>query len=80
MPKPTIAAVNGAASSLGADTAPACDFIIASDAACFIWSYINRGLISDGGGMYFLRMRQRPPACALCKAGITLRSTATRSM
>lgn len=57
MPKPTIAAVNGAASGLGADTALACDFIIASDAASFTWSYINRGLIPDGGGMYFLPRR-----------------------
>jgi len=57
MPKPTIAAVNGAASGLGADTALACDFIIASAQANFTWSYINRGIIPDGGGMYFLPRR-----------------------
>ncbi|OUM00006.1 enoyl-CoA hydratase/isomerase family protein [Variovorax sp. JS1663] len=57
MPKPTIAAVNGAASGLGADTALACDFIIASEAASFTWSYINRGIVPDGGGMYFLPRR-----------------------
>jgi enoyl-CoA hydratase/carnithine racemase len=57
LPKPTIAAVNGAASGLGADTALACDFIIASEAASFTWSYINRGIIPDGGGMYFLPRR-----------------------
>ncbi|WP_062310919.1 enoyl-CoA hydratase/isomerase family protein [Polynucleobacter sinensis] len=57
MPKPTIAAVNGAASGLGADTALACDFIIASEYANFTWSYINRGIIPDGGGMYFLPRR-----------------------
>jgi len=57
MPKPTIAAVNGAASGLGADTAMACDFIIASDAASFSWSYIHRGIVPDGGGMYFLPRR-----------------------
>lgn len=57
MPKPTIAAVNGAASGLGADTALACDFIIASEHASFTWSYIHRGIIPDGGGMYFLPRR-----------------------
>ncbi len=57
MPKPTIAAVNGPASGLGADTALACDFIIASEGANFTWSYINRGIIPDGGGMYFLPRR-----------------------
>ncbi len=57
MPKPTIAAVNGAASGLGADTALACDFIIASEAASFTWSYVHRGIIPDGGGMYFLPRR-----------------------
>lgn len=57
MPKPTIAAVNGAASGLGADTALACDFIIASPFANFAWSYIHRGIVPDGGGMYFLPRR-----------------------
>ena len=57
MPKPVIAAVNGAASGLGADTALACDFIIASEWASFAWSYIHRGIVPDGGGMYFLPRR-----------------------
>ena len=57
MPKPTIAAVNGATAGLGADMALSCDFIIASDEASFAWSYIRRGLIPDGGGLYFLPRR-----------------------
>ncbi|WP_454730969.1 MULTISPECIES: enoyl-CoA hydratase/isomerase family protein [Cupriavidus] len=57
MPKPTIAAVNGAAAGLGADMAMACDFVVASESASFAWSYIHRGLIPDGGGMYFLPRR-----------------------
>jgi enoyl-CoA hydratase/carnithine racemase len=57
MPKPVIAAVNGGANGLGADLALACDFVIASEEASFAWSYIKRGLIPDGGGMYFLPRR-----------------------
>jgi enoyl-CoA hydratase/carnithine racemase len=57
MPKPVIAAVNGAASGLGADTALACDFIIASEGASFAWSYVLRGIVPDGGDMYFLPRR-----------------------
>ena len=55
--KPTIAAVNGAAAGLGCDVALCCDFIIASEAASFAMSYIHRGLIPDGGGLYFLPRR-----------------------
>lgn len=57
MPKPTIAAVNGAAAGLGADMALSCDFIVASESASFAWTYIKRGLIPDGGGLYFLPRR-----------------------
>jgi enoyl-CoA hydratase/carnithine racemase len=55
--KPTIAAVNGPAAGLGCDVALCCDFIVASEAASFSMSYLLRGLIPDGGGLYFLPRR-----------------------
>jgi 2-(1,2-epoxy-1,2-dihydrophenyl)acetyl-CoA isomerase len=57
MSKPTIAAVDGAAAGLGCDMALCCDFIIASESAFFAMSYIQRGLVPDGGGLYFLPRR-----------------------
>jgi enoyl-CoA hydratase/carnithine racemase len=57
LPKPTIAAVNGASTGLGADLAMCCDFVIASSSATFAWNYVLRGLIPDGGGLYFLPRR-----------------------
>jgi enoyl-CoA hydratase/carnithine racemase len=53
----TIAAVNGAAVGLGMDLALACDFIVSSPSATFAASYVHRGLIPDGGGLYFLPRR-----------------------
>ncbi len=55
--KPVIAAVNGGAYGLGLDMALACDFIIAAEGAKMSMSFIKRGLVSDGGGMYFLPRR-----------------------
>jgi enoyl-CoA hydratase/carnithine racemase len=57
MEKPTVAAVNGAAAGLGLDLALACDFVLAADSALFVMSYVLRGLVPDGGGMYFLPRR-----------------------
>jgi enoyl-CoA hydratase/carnithine racemase len=55
--KPVIAAVNGAAFGLGLDMAMACDFIVAAQGAKMSMSFLKRGLVSDGGGMYFLPRR-----------------------
>ncbi len=39
------------------DLALCCDFIVASEQAFFTMSYVQRGLIPDGGGLYFLPRR-----------------------
>ena len=57
MDKPVIAAVNGAASGLGCDLAFACDFVMGGSSASFSMAYLKRGLIPDGGGLYFLPRR-----------------------
>ena len=53
-PKPTVAAVNGAAVGAGCEIALACDFRVASENAMFRESWIDLGLISPLGGMVLL--------------------------
>lgn len=53
----TIAAVNGHAVGLGLDLALACDFVVAAPQASFAASFVKRGLVPDGGGMYYLPRR-----------------------
>lgn len=55
IPKPTIAAVNGAAVGMGAEWTIQCDIRIASEAARFGWVFSQRGLTPDtGAGPYLL--------------------------
>ncbi len=55
IPKPTIAAVNGAAVGMGAEWTAQCDFRIASESARFGWVFPLRGLVPDtGAGPYLL--------------------------
>ncbi|CAH0345858.1 enoyl-CoA hydratase [Bacillus sp. CECT 9360] len=51
---PIIAAVHGFAAGAGFNLALACDLIIAADDSKFALSFSKVGLISDGGGSYFV--------------------------
>jgi 2-(1,2-epoxy-1,2-dihydrophenyl)acetyl-CoA isomerase len=52
--KPIIAAVHGFAAGAGFNLALACDLIIAADDSNFALSFSQVGLVSDGGGSYFV--------------------------
>jgi 2-(1,2-epoxy-1,2-dihydrophenyl)acetyl-CoA isomerase len=54
MPKPTIAAVNGAAAGAGAALAFAADLRYAAASAKFVTAYVNVGLSGDLGGTWTL--------------------------
>ncbi len=54
MPKPVIAAVDGAAVGFGCSLALASDIRLASAAARFSLIFVKRGLTIDGGASYFL--------------------------
>jgi 2-(1,2-epoxy-1,2-dihydrophenyl)acetyl-CoA isomerase len=55
MPKPVVAAVNGAAAGAGFAFALACDFRIASEKASFATAFTNIGLTPDSGMSWTLQ-------------------------
>lgn len=53
-PKPTLAAIDGAAAGFGADIALACDLRLASDRARLGQRFVGIGLMPDGGSTWLL--------------------------
>jgi len=53
-PKPTVAALDGAAVGFGADLALACDLRVAADSAYVQEKFVSIGLMPDGGGTFWL--------------------------
>lgn len=54
LPKPIIAAVNGAAAGAAANVALLADLTIAARSAYFLQAFVNIGLIPDAGGTWLL--------------------------
>lgn len=52
--QPIIAAVHGVAAGAGFNLALAADLVVASEQARFVMSFVHVGLISDGGGLWYL--------------------------
>jgi 2-(1,2-epoxy-1,2-dihydrophenyl)acetyl-CoA isomerase len=57
MPKPVVAAVNGAAVGIGCSLALCCDLIVAARSAYFLLAFVNIGLVPDGGSSVFVPAR-----------------------
>jgi 2-(1,2-epoxy-1,2-dihydrophenyl)acetyl-CoA isomerase len=57
MPKPVLAAVNGAAVGIGCSLALACDLILAKESAYFLLAFVNIGLVPDGGSSLLVPAR-----------------------
>jgi 2-(1,2-epoxy-1,2-dihydrophenyl)acetyl-CoA isomerase len=57
MPKPVLAAVNGAAVGIGCSLAMASDLVVAKRSAYFLLAFVNIGLVPDGGSSVFVPAR-----------------------
>ena len=63
LPKPVVAAVNGAAVGIGCSLALACDLVLAAESAFLGLAFVNIGLMPDGGSTAFV-----PPAVGKARA------------
>ncbi len=57
MPKPVVAAVNGAAAGIGLSLALCCDLVVAAQSAYFLLAFVNIGLVPDGGSSLLVPAR-----------------------
>jgi 2-(1,2-epoxy-1,2-dihydrophenyl)acetyl-CoA isomerase len=57
MPKPVIAAVQGAAAGIGLSLALSCDLVLAAESAYFLLAFVNIGLVPDGGSSVLVPSR-----------------------
>jgi 2-(1,2-epoxy-1,2-dihydrophenyl)acetyl-CoA isomerase len=57
MPKPVVAAVNGAAAGIGLSLALACDLVLAAESSYFLLAFVNIGLVPDGGSSLLVPSR-----------------------
>jgi enoyl-CoA hydratase/carnithine racemase len=70
LPKPVIAAINGATAGGGINLALACDVRVASERASFGETFIRLGLHPDWGGTFFLpRLAGTAVACEMMMSG-----------
>lgn len=80
-PWPTLAAVNGVAAGGGCETAVACDFRIASEAAALGFRQIKMGLISGwGGGPRLVHLVGRSRALRLMLTGELVKASDALAM
>jgi 2-(1,2-epoxy-1,2-dihydrophenyl)acetyl-CoA isomerase len=57
MEKPVVAAVNGPAVGIGCSFALVCDLVVAAESAYFLLSFVNIGLVPDGGSSLLIPAR-----------------------